>query len=248
MLEHVSDSSYVCFTEEEVSSLVEKCSQDPGLPRTNPTNSFWQNPPHQTLSTRQSPKLPENVDVLIIGSGITSASVAHHLLSSNPDISVLVAEARTLTSGATGRNGGQILAIPYEGYEESIAASGLEATKALVNFRGGHLGEMVNYTKTHLSESAAMESEIRVLEIVDCIFDAKQWERTKEQVSRFLKDFPDLEGKWEVWEREEAQKVIRPIFPFCRVCGRNANEYPSEVWNERHLWCSHWPCRSDVAV
>lgn len=80
---------------------------DPGLPRPNPTQSFWQMPPHPELSTIQSPELPKETDIVIIGSGITGCSVARALLEEEPlgPVHVTILEARTLTSGATGRNG-----------------------------------------------------------------------------------------------------------------------------------------------
>ena len=52
--------------------------------------------------------LPEEVDVVIIGSGITGATVAHQISLLQPDLSVAVLEARGVCSGATGRNGGHL--------------------------------------------------------------------------------------------------------------------------------------------
>lgn len=192
------------------------------------------------MSTKQSSKLPENVDVLIIGSGITGASLAHHLLTSNPDISVIVTEARTITSGATGRNGGQILALPYEGYKESVVASGLEATKSLIEFRGGHLNELLNITKTVFSEKAARESEIRTVETVDAVFDHEQWIRTKDEVEQYLNDSPEQKGTWRLWEGDEAEQVIAAcvFFVSCRFRTMLICLY-SEIWNKTRLWCGH---------
>lgn len=64
-------------------------------------------PPHPELSTIQSPELSRETDIVIIGSGITGCSVARALLEEEPlgPVHVTILEARTLTSGATGRNG-----------------------------------------------------------------------------------------------------------------------------------------------
>lgn len=80
---------------------------DPGLPRPSPTQSFWQLPPHPGVSNIQSPVLPKGTDIVIIGSGITGCSVARSLLEDEPlgPVHVTILEARTLVSGATGRNG-----------------------------------------------------------------------------------------------------------------------------------------------
>jgi glycine/D-amino acid oxidase-like deaminating enzyme len=49
---------------------------------------------------------PGDVDIVIIGSGLTGALIAYHLLSRpGPQLSILMLEARTAASGATGRNG-----------------------------------------------------------------------------------------------------------------------------------------------
>lgn len=79
------------------------------LPRPNPTTSYWQDPPDPFLANhRTTPDLPSSADIVIIGSGITGASIAWHLLStstSTPPPTILMLEARQTCSGATGRNG-----------------------------------------------------------------------------------------------------------------------------------------------
>ena len=76
------------------------------LPVSSPTPSYWQIPPHRLASYR-SP-FPATADVVVIGSGITGTSVAKTLFEHAPSIKLVMLEARTLCSGATGRNGGHI--------------------------------------------------------------------------------------------------------------------------------------------
>ncbi|KAL8337589.1 hypothetical protein RB598_006475 [Gaeumannomyces tritici] len=82
--------------------------QHPGFPNPNPTVSHWQDPPHRLASHRTTPELPtdEAWDHVIIGSGISGAAIAHKLLTRKPLLRVLMLEARTAASGASGRNGG----------------------------------------------------------------------------------------------------------------------------------------------
>lgn len=80
------------------------------LPRDNPTQSYWQDPPDAIASLRSTEALPESVDVVIIGSGITGAAVAWGLLQDRSSPGILMLEAREACSGATGRNG--MLAAP----------------------------------------------------------------------------------------------------------------------------------------
>ena len=83
----------------------------PGFPIQTPSKSHWlENLPPSLLKLRDyqsSPNLPATVlDVCIIGSGMTGASVAYHLNQTNTNLSIAVLEGRGLCSGATGRNGG----------------------------------------------------------------------------------------------------------------------------------------------
>lgn len=193
---------------DQVRLQVHNISQDPGLPCQKPTTSFWQQgPPHPDLVTTQSVDLPVQTDVLIIGSGITAASVSHHLLTSNDKMSVLVAEARTITSGGTGRNGGHIVEVPYEDYDFQVSLMGRTATKDVIQFRLDHLPELVEMSKTQMTEKAADQSEIRVIEVADAAFDQIQWNKVKAQLASFLEDFPEQRTKWKVLEKDEARKV-----------------------------------------
>lgn len=83
----------------------ERAAIAPGLPQANPTNSYWQNPPADIANHQSTQTLPDYADFVIIGSGISGTSIAYHILSDQPDASVLLFEARQAASGATGRNG-----------------------------------------------------------------------------------------------------------------------------------------------
>ena len=75
------------------------------LPRANPSESYWQDPPDEMADLRSTESLPEEADIVIIGSGITGAAAAWNLLQSGSKPSILMLEARQACSGATGRNG-----------------------------------------------------------------------------------------------------------------------------------------------
>lgn len=77
------------------------------LPRDNPTQSYWQDPPDAIADSRTTDSLPETTDVVIVGSGITGAAVAWGLLQNSgaQRQSIVMLEARQTCSGATGRNG-----------------------------------------------------------------------------------------------------------------------------------------------
>lgn len=75
------------------------------LPRDNPTISYWQDPPDDIADLRSTPELPRTTDIVIIGSGISGASIAYNILKRAPGTKVVMLEARQACSGATGRNG-----------------------------------------------------------------------------------------------------------------------------------------------
>jgi FAD dependent oxidoreductase len=85
--------------------------KDPGLPRSNPLPSSWLIPADSLAKYQSSETLPSDiVDVVIIGSGFSGASVAWHLLHGDGEprtkyLSCVMLEARDVCSGATGRNG-----------------------------------------------------------------------------------------------------------------------------------------------
>jgi hypothetical protein len=83
-------------------SAVLKRIDTPALPPiSNPTQSAWQDHPDPEFPEKPLPD--EVVDVLIIGSGITGASVARELLSSDEgkDMRIAMVDARGVCSGAT---------------------------------------------------------------------------------------------------------------------------------------------------
>lgn len=89
-----------------------------------PTESIWLEKPITLPGDTDNAKLPAEADIVIIGSGITGASIARFLatygrgLSPGPDfmapcatdldapgVKVVMLEARDICSGATGRDG-----------------------------------------------------------------------------------------------------------------------------------------------
>ncbi|EXJ76601.1 uncharacterized protein A1O5_01109 [Cladophialophora psammophila CBS 110553] len=103
-----------------------------GLPSAHPTASFWQTSfPNRLAGHRSTPELPSRADVVVVGTGISGTFAVDELLNSNGStatssrarrgteaetaaietglgLDVLVLEARTLCSAATGRNGGHL--------------------------------------------------------------------------------------------------------------------------------------------
>jgi glycine/D-amino acid oxidase-like deaminating enzyme len=83
---------------------------------------FWQLQPNPLAGFRSTPRLPEEVDLLIIGAGLTGASAAYHAIPlAQAGQRVAVIDLSDPASQASGRNGGNFELIPenflgpYEG-------------------------------------------------------------------------------------------------------------------------------------
>lgn len=94
------------------------------LPHPEPCQSYWQQPPDSIADLRSTERVPEHADVVIIGSGISGASVAYNLLTAKPDLNIVMLEARQAASGASGRNGGHTKTATYRSFLENVAAVG----------------------------------------------------------------------------------------------------------------------------
>jgi hypothetical protein len=76
------------------------------LPTKDSTKSFWHSEPDEFLiGHRTTPELPSSADIVIVGSGITGASIARFLADDEraKNKSIVMLEAREACSGATGR-------------------------------------------------------------------------------------------------------------------------------------------------
>lgn len=83
-----------------------------GLPVANATLPFWRTQLHELDSFRSIETLPSECDILVIGAGYAGVSTLYHLLDSDdaPDPSkTVMLEAREACSGASGRNGEEVL-------------------------------------------------------------------------------------------------------------------------------------------
>lgn len=176
--------------------------REPQLPRPNPTVAFWQEPPHPTVSAVQSTVLPETTDIAIIGSGITACSVAKALLedSSIPDLRVTVFEARTLTSGATGRNGGHLVSEAGLRFTELVATVGREKATEISRFSHANVARVKEVVES-LGWEIREKSQIRDVVSVMGVADAEILEAMKESVDAFEEALPESKGRFDSWKR-----------------------------------------------
>ncbi|KAI4942225.1 hypothetical protein J4E91_010199 [Alternaria rosae] len=191
----------------EFDQALKRASQSPGLPIPKPSQTYWLNdPPYSALCDANSSKVPETVDVAIIGSGIAGAAVARSLLherrrrNNRTDEKVVVLEARQLCSGATARNGGHIKPSVYESFSRFSKLLPKDRAAALARFQLLH----VKYL-TELCESEGIKSaEARKVDTVDFFLDSESFSKAFADVEELKKWLPEVEIT--VWKGDEVQK------------------------------------------
>lgn len=185
-------------------SIAERMAGDPGLPVLSPTMSYWQDPEHSFAHIR-SPSLPQDADVVLIGSGITAVSTAQHLLRLDPELRIVILEARAAISGATGRNGGHIKASPWADYHDLKQLFGKCSAMKIIKFRMAHL-DVFCEEATALGE-AGHAGFVRRTQALSTSYSPKAWAGSKMRLKDFLADFPEEKGKWEAIEDRLVLKV-----------------------------------------
>ncbi|KAF9880305.1 putative FAD dependent oxidoreductase [Colletotrichum karsti] len=183
-------------------------AQDPGLPVSNPSISYWQLPPLDGIADHQSQQLPAEADVVIIGSGMSGTSIAWHLLKDNTTSPLRIAmiEARQACSGATGRNGGHIRPSSYSEYagaKESVSQT--EAAK-ITRLRSAHVDALISAANS-LPEEGRQAAEARAVDSIDAFFDENEWKNVMQQLEVLKREVPDVGKEWTMFGKEEARNI-----------------------------------------
>lgn len=190
-------------------SISSAISEDPGLPRPNPTVSAWQVPEH-TIASIQSATLPEYTDFAVIGSGITGCSATKALLEHEHEATrnahITVLEARTLVSGATGRNGGHLVTASGHTFGPLARQHGVRAAKQITRFsiiNIEHVMKMVRGLDPQLQEDCQIRDVLKVM----IVADEETWAAAKQSVLEFQKEVPEYSSYHRIVEREHVAEV-----------------------------------------
>lgn len=165
------------------------------FPVSNPTSSFWQKDPiFPELVNMRSENLPDTADIVIIGSGISGASVAYSILNGvqnqrqcKQTPKIVMIEARETCSGATGRNGGHIKCAAYMEYSSLKSRYGIESAKKVLQFQRRHMPILLDLIQQMGLDSA----EAKEVETVDIFTDEKVWNEAKAMVQELRDGVPD---------------------------------------------------------
>ncbi|RKL33615.1 hypothetical protein BFJ72_g9839 [Fusarium proliferatum] len=202
------------------------------LPVDNPTKSFWQSEPDPVISNYQSAEFLPSADVVIIGSGLSGAFIAHQLLSSsspNRPKSVVVLEARNAASGATGRNGGHIKPDCYRGFTSYSILHGTDVAKAQCEFEAANYQETARFIHEN---NLAAEVDLVQYRSADVYLTPESWKTGLSSYNGFKESGGDV-SHINVLSKAEAEESLRV------KCCFGAITFPA---------ASLWPYKLAVAV
>ncbi|KAL2063110.1 hypothetical protein VTL71DRAFT_6182 [Oculimacula yallundae] len=184
------------------------------LPVANPTTSYWQDPPDaQIADYLSSPTVPETADILIIGSGITGASIAWNLLNDGDGDSkgggrerIVILEARQACSGATGRNGGHTKAASYRTFLSNSSTYTLAIAKQIARFEYATIKAVHTFAAAHNINCDSWTGDT-----VDIVYSQEQWEASLKGIAAIRSAFKgehdeETVGRYEIWSKDEARE------------------------------------------
>ncbi|KAK5997708.1 putative oxidoreductase OrdL-like protein [Cladobotryum mycophilum] len=183
-------------------ATMKRVSSDAGPPVSNPTSPYWmQDPPYPELLDLQH-DVPAEADVVVIGSGITSAGATRTLCELTSDggkgPAIVVLEARQLCSGATARNGGHIKLTAHSEYARLRRAFGASKAKKMVKMQLSNL-EIMSEVGRHIPQG-----EVRRVETVDFFINEEEFEDAKGDVEVLREEIPGV--GIEVWDGKGAKE------------------------------------------
>lgn len=179
-----------------------------GLPHPNPTKAYWQTPPLPISDHRSSPNLPTSAKYVIVGSGVSGATIAYKLLQADPSASIVMLEARQTCSGATGRNGGHCRAGRYLEFKEDLEQFGEEEAVLMEKLEEDNVKNVGEFIKTF-----GIDCDLRDVETLDIFTDQKQLDDALESLKarkEVLKGHVEASilTKHRVWSAKETREKL----------------------------------------
>ncbi|KAI9166452.1 hypothetical protein HJFPF1_02554 [Paramyrothecium foliicola] len=144
---------------------------NPGFPSKNGTKPFWHSEPHVHANYRS--EWPVGlVDVVVIGSGITGMNLVRTLLRKRPHLRIVLLEARSLCSGATGRNGGHCKTMTFAMWEERKHSFGIEEAIRISAFEHEHLEAMAGAIRDE-----GVDCDLVLTQGIEAYYDLQDFEK-----------------------------------------------------------------------
>lgn len=176
------------------------------LPRGDRTEPFWLSERDDAVADMQTRStIPDEVDIVVIGSGISGAIVVHHLTKSDWTPRILLLDAQRLCEGATARNGGHCKPLTYLGFRAEAAKHGAEVADQMYSFEASALS-----TYAALVQSEDLDCDMHATRACDVFFDATDAAEAKKDYDARMRLYPDSmkrDDVREVNDREELERL-----------------------------------------
>ncbi|KAI9008311.1 FAD dependent oxidoreductase [Gaertneriomyces semiglobifer] len=118
----------------------------------NPLPSYWLD--KIELGVDDQRPFPTTCDVVIVGAGLSGTSAAYHLAKIRPGLKIALCDARGISGGATGRNGGLLVPGLHDTWTSTVDKVGLDNARALLAFDRANVDAIKAFLKHHLSSSS----------------------------------------------------------------------------------------------
>ncbi|KAI6355377.1 hypothetical protein MCOR25_008218 [Pyricularia grisea] len=182
----------------------------PGFPHSNPTLSYWQDPPHKIANHRTTETIPDQTwDYVIVGSGVSGAATAFKLLSRDPSLKVIMLEARTAASGASGRNGGHCRPGWWLHFRLYATTFGVDEALKFEALEEGTVQDIADFVREH-----KVDNDFQDVETADIFVTAAGWEDAlaqlefREEVRRQTEGDRGSQVKKKVLHGDEARRHV----------------------------------------
>ena len=198
-----SNDQQLFFLKQKDIIIKDRANIPPGLPKLQPTSSYWQDPPASIATHRTTSSLPESASVVIIGSGITGSSLAYNIVSRPSPPSVVLLEARTACSGATGRNGGHTKCASYRSFLDNMKTMGEAEAAKIVRYEYTCMRAMHAFARQHGIACDSWEGDT-----VDIFYNEGQWKIANEAVTELQRVLgtQDPAAIYRFWDANETEK------------------------------------------
>ncbi|KAF5240394.1 hypothetical protein FANTH_9654 [Fusarium anthophilum] len=169
---------------------------DPGYPSPKGTSPFWHSQPHPRAN-HQSEWPSEIMDVVIIGAGLSGMNLVRTLLKKQPDIQIVLIDARSLCSGATGRNGGHCKTMTPAMWTERKHSFGIEEAASISAFEHAHLEAMANAIRED-----GIDCDLVLTQGIEAYYDQKDFDKAAAALEDMRSHAPHLAEKHTVYTDE----------------------------------------------
>jgi glycine/D-amino acid oxidase-like deaminating enzyme len=157
------------------------------LPVSSPVEAFWTASPNRLDDFQSSKSLPVECDVLIIGSGYAGVATAYHMFASTAGSpsrpQTVMLDARKLTSGATGRNGGHLKPDTYMGVTKLASVYGKQQAAEVQRYETDQV-----YQVKQLVEKEGLDCDFHLTRACDAIMDPAVAEHKAREYHQLVKD------------------------------------------------------------